>query len=358
MPSTRKQRSQAAATQFSPLLHRAARIEDAIQEFRERRARKRGLLPTVIPYVGYGAPTWLRVLGRVLLTREARSSKPSVRGWRSFTSVPVNHVTVVVSVAGVEHRVTSDRGGVIDARVQSELNPGWHTVTLRVEDSAETAAVESKVFVIDPAAGFGMVSDIDDTVMVTALPRPFLAAWNTFVLNEHARTPTPGMAVLYDRLTKAHPGAPVLYLSTGAWNVAPTLNRFLSRNLYPAGPLLLTDWGPTSDRLFRSGRQHKVASLERLANEFPDLKWLLIGDDGQHDEEIYGEFARAHPANVAAVAIRQLSTGEAVLAGGRSKAEDYGKRTDATWLYAPDGAGLADQLAHAGLLHSSPVSTE
>jgi hypothetical protein len=52
-----------------PILHRAARIEDAVQEFREQRARRRGQVPTVIPYTGYGAPGWVRVLCRVLLTR-------------------------------------------------------------------------------------------------------------------------------------------------------------------------------------------------------------------------------------------------------------------------------------------------
>ena len=49
------------------------------------------------------------------------------------------------------------------------------------------------------------MSDIDDTVMVTALPRPLLAAWHTFVVNEHARATTPGMPVLYERLSSRHP---------------------------------------------------------------------------------------------------------------------------------------------------------
>ena len=171
--------------------------------------------------------------------------------------------------------------------------------------------------------------------MVTALPRPFVAFWNTFVLDEHARIPTPGMAVLYERLVRAHPGSPVVYLSTGAWNVAPTLTRFLSRNLYPAGPLLLTDWGPTHDRWFRSGRAHKEENLRRLADEFPGMRWLLIGDDGQHDEELYARFAAEHPDRVAAVAIRRLSTGEAVLAGGRTKAEQHG--AEVPWVSASDG---------------------
>ncbi len=351
MPSVRKQR-QEDAHPGALILHRAARIEDRIQEFRERRARKRGLLPTVIPYAGYGAPGWVRVLGRVMLTREGgRPGRASVRGWRSFTSVAVNDVIVVVTIGDTEHRVTADRGGVIDVRLDADLPIGWQMVTIRTDDptSDDAPAVEAPVYIVDPDSGFGIVSDIDDTVMVTALPRPFLAAWNTFVLDEHARTPTPGMAVLYDRLATQRPGAPIIYLSTGAWNVAPTLTRFLSRNLYPRGPLLLTDWGPTHDRVFRSGRAHKEMSLEQLASDFPYIRWLLVGDDGQHDEEIYGQFATSHPENVAAVAIRQLSPGEAVLAGGRSKADDWSSKTDVPWIYSPDGAGMAAKLTEIPL---------
>jgi phosphatidate phosphatase APP1 len=79
------------------------------------------------------------------------------------------------------------------------------------------------------------------------------------------------------------------------------------------------------------------------------MRWLLIGDDGQHDEEIYGDFASEHPENVAAIAIRQLSTSEAVLAGGRSRASDAAPDA-ATWVYAPDGAGLLEQLTTEGIL--------
>ncbi|NKX51942.1 App1 family protein, partial [Arthrobacter deserti] len=202
---------------------------------------------------------------------------------------------------------------------------------------------------VPPDIRFGVVSDVDDTVMVTALPRPFLAAWNTFVLDEHARTPTPGMAVLLERIARCHPGSPVLYLSTGAWNVAQTLTRFLSRNLYPDGPLLLTDWGPTHDRWFRSGQQHKHAELIRLAEEFPQVKWLLIGDDGQHDEAIYADFAQRFPDRVAAIAIRQPSASEAVFAGGRP-AGAAGGTGDVPWIYSPDGAGIAAQLRKLGIL--------
>jgi phosphatidate phosphatase APP1 len=336
---------------------RAARWEDSMHAFREKRARKSGFAVTVVPYPGYGSTQWVRVLCRVLLTRNPRPGSrlakkmkkrsERVRGWRSFTSVPVNDVSVRVKINGFETVVQADRGGVVDATIPVALTPGYHTVYFQAEDSE---IAEASIQVIAPDVRLGLISDVDDTVMVTALPRPFLAAWNSFVLDEHARVPTPGMAVFLSRVAQIKPGMPVIYLSTGAWNVAPTLRRFLGRNLYPRGALLLTDWGPTHDRMFRSGREHKERQLERIATEFPKIKWILVGDDGQHDEAIYAGFERAHPKNVAAVAIRQLSTGEAVLAGGRKKSEDRAREGAAPWVYAPDGAGLAAQFADHELL--------
>lgn len=346
----RSRKASANSLGVESIPHFAARMEDRIHIFREKRARKRGLTPTVIPYTGYGSPDWVRVLCRVLLAKPGATNDiryKKIRGWRSFTSVPVNDVAVTIEVGGTEQRVTADRGGVVDVVLAVTLTPGWHTITIRTDESE---IIEAPVFIVDPAVRFGIVSDIDDTVMVTALPRPLLAAWNTFVLDEHARRPVPGMAVLLERLARTHPGAPVIYLSTGAWNVAPTLTRFLSRHLYPPGALLLTDWGPTHDRWFRSGREHKRESLARLATEFPGLRWLLVGDDGQNDEATYGEFASAHPASVSAIAIRRLSSGEAVLAGRHNKSEVRHQDGPVPWIYAPDGASLADQLTASGLL--------
>jgi phosphatidate phosphatase APP1 len=337
-----------------PRLHRAARIEDAIQAVVERRLRQRGWQVGIVPYTGYGAPGWARVMARVVLTPvdpKPQRRPAKIRGWRSFAAQPVMHAPVVIEAAGRRHAAVADRSGYVDCVVEADLPPGWASVRVSADDGDP---VEAPIRVVDPAVRFGVVSDVDDTVMVTALPRPLLAAWNTFVLDEHARMAVPGMAVLYERLATAHPGAPVLYLSTGAWNVAPTLTRFLGRHLYPAGPLLLTDWGPTTDRWFRSGREHKRVTLARLAREFPDIRWLLIGDDGQHDEEIYAEFAAAHPDSVAAVAIRHLSPTQAVLAGALPApgsdpawaAGLSGKR----WLRAPDGAGLWRLLREADLV--------
>ncbi len=333
-----------------PDRHFPARLEDRYHRFREKRARKRGLTPIAMPFTAYGSTEWIRVLSRVLLAKPAETDElrtKKIRGWRSFASVPVGHVEVKVTVNGKVHTVIADRGGVVDEVVPVSLEPGWHSIKLSAKGGGETSA---PVFIVDPKAKLGLISDIDDTVMVTALPRPLLAAWNSFVLDEHARAPVAGMAVLFEKLVRDHPGAPVVYLSTGAWNVAPTLTRFLSRHLYPPGPLLLTDWGPTHDRWFRSGKDHKEQSLLRLTEEFPHLKWILVGDDGQQDEDLYAHFLEAHPDRIAAIAIRQLSGGEAMLAGGRSKSIRRLPAGPVHWVYGQDGAAIAEQLETLGLL--------
>ncbi|HEY4226291.1 MAG TPA: phosphatase domain-containing protein [Pseudolysinimonas sp.] len=330
--------------------HWLARLEDAWHGMRERRAVRRGLVAAVVPFTGYGTTEWVRVLGRVVLRRPgapAADRFTSIRGWRSFVSIPLSDAEVEVAIGGERRAIRADRGGVLDAVIPVRSAPGWAAIRL----SAGGQEVEAPVFVIADGVTFGVLSDVDDTVMVTALPRPLLAAWNTFVLDEHARRPVAGMAVLYSRLRQEHPGSPVIYLSTGAWNVAPTLTRFLERNVYPRGALLLTDWGPTRERWFRSGPEHKRASLARLAQEFPAVRWLLIGDDGQHDEQLYAEFAAAHPQNVAAVAIRRLTPGQAVLAGGRSLASEH-EAAGVPWIYADDGAGMIEEFERLGLLEA------
>jgi phosphatidate phosphatase APP1 len=201
------------------------------------------------------------------------------------------------------------------------------------------------VRVVGDDEAFGIISDIDDTVISTSLPRPLIAAWNTFVRNEGARHVVPGMATMYRDLLADHPEAPIVYVSTGAWNTAPHLTRFLRKHGYPQCPLLLTDWGPTNTGWFRSGQDHKRSCLHRLARELPNVRWLLVGDDGQHDPKIYGDFAEDRPDKVAAIAIRELSPTEQVLSHGIPVSnEEFELRPrhhqEVPVCRAPDGYGL------------------
>ncbi len=338
--------------------HVAAIVEDAVYRRLETVLRGRGWATRVVGHAGYGNAEFVRVLGRVVLTRaqetgteavadaratwaELEEAQSAQRGWRAFLTAPAMEAPVTVTVGDRTVPTRTDRGGYLDLVVGGHgLGPGWHKSRIETTDGRP---VHADVHLIDPEVSLGVVSDIDDTVMITHLPRMFIAAWNTFVRSEQARDVVPGMASLYRSLLTEQDGAPIFYLSTGAWNTAPTLMRFLKRHGYPPGPLLLTDWGPTNTGWFRSGQEHKRAALHRLAGEFPHIRWVLVGDDGQHDPAIYGDFARDRPDVVEAIGIRQLTATEQVLSHGFpvSNEELLGQvHTSAPTCRAPDGYTL------------------
>lgn len=303
--------------------HPASRAEDALNAVVARGLSRRGWTRRVMPYVGYGAPSFARVLGRIVLSRNGQDTQEPVdssrRGFWVFFSAPVPDVPVTVTLGQAQVATRTDRGGYLDVELTDHgLPPGWHEATITAGPVHATASVH----VISPDARFGIVSDIDDTCLVTTLPRPMIAAWNTFVLEETARRVVPGMPAMYRSLLAHHPDAPIIYLSTGAWNTQPVLQRFLRRHGFPDGALLLTDWGPTQDAAFRSGPQHKHDELRRLARELPDIKWLLVGDDGQHDPRIYEEFALEAPDHVDGIAIRKLTVAQQMLAHGHPLSKD------------------------------------
>lgn len=303
----------------------ARKAEHAIN--RRGRARKaaRGWRPAVTGFSGYGTVDRVHVLGRVLMrdpddagppagTMRGTLPQEAQRGWRQFitTQVGDHPVTVRAGDRVVESR-TNDNG-YVDVLVEGHgLEPGWNDVVIEAADAEPATA---RVLIVSPGARIGLISDIDDTVMVTWLPRALLAAWNSWVRHTNTRKPVPGMAEFYRELLAGHPGAPVIYLSTGAWNTFETLEGFMRAHGLPDGPMLLTDWGPTPTGLFRSGQEHKKVQLRNLFIEFPDVTWILVGDDGQHDPLIYGDAVFGHPDRIAGVAIRLLSPGEHVLSHG------------------------------------------
>jgi len=139
------------------------------------------------------------------------------------------------------------------------LRAGWHEARI---EATGAGTVTTRILVVEPGPRLGVVSDIDDTAMVSHVPRMFVAAWNQLVKYTSSREPVPGMSTLLTRVKRAHPGTPVIYLSTGAWNVVPTHRSFFKRHGFPAGPMLMTDWGPTNTGLFRSGIDATMIGLD------------------------------------------------------------------------------------------------
>jgi phosphatidate phosphatase APP1 len=312
--------------------------------------RHLGWKERVITYTGYGSERFVRVLGRVVLRRpkavsgweKAFDDFVKRRGFRNYLTTPCVHADFKIRLGGKVYRSQTDRGGYIDMRLFDHgLTPGWHEIVIQSGASPDTIAY---VQIIPDSQEFGIVSDIDDTIISTYLPRPLIAAWNGFIRDEHARQAIPGMAVMYREFTDFFGQAPVFYLSTGAWNTQPFLTRFLRRHRFPVGPMLLTDWGPTNTGFFRSGIDHKINSVLQLFQDFPNIRWLLVGDNGQHDPQIYSDFAVIAPDKIRAVGIRQLTATEQILSHGTTVPQVDGGTDMSPWVEAPDGRGLLRQL--------------
>src|SRR5699024_6749731 len=167
-------RSGATSGERSSRPYWAARLEDSVNRRLGGFLRSRGWWVRVEPFTSYGTEHKVRILARVVYSKRPSSTRPrfeymrAVRGWRNFTSVVVPHAEVTVEGGGHVHTLTADRAGVVDAIVDASLTPGWNRARITDENGETTVA---RILCVDRGTTFGVVSDIDDTVMVAALPR-------------------------------------------------------------------------------------------------------------------------------------------------------------------------------------------
>jgi phosphatidate phosphatase APP1 len=86
------------------------------------------------------------------------------------------------------------------------------------------------------------------------------------------------------------------------------LVEFFDLNDIPAGPLLLRDWGVNAKELLPTSHgSHKRDAIQQILDTYPELLFLLIGDSGQEDPEIYADIVRRNPGRVQAIYIRDVS---------------------------------------------------
>ncbi|MCH4208860.1 App1 family protein [Bifidobacterium sp.] len=286
--------------------------------------------PSVEPYVGYGTDDYSRLICRTVYAPPRSEPGRLMRGVRAMLMVPApaTHVRIAIDEAPLTtvqigsseiydkvdrardlngETIVSDDQGYLDLVAERRLEPGIHTVSYQV---AHRRPVVSQLFTIAPRTPIGVISDVDDTIMVTQAPSPLRAAYNLLLLNPKKRGSVPGMGVLFNKIADMFPQAPFFYLSTSPWNVERSIRNFIADQGFPQGPLLLRDLDPRPKTFVPSGVQHKLEFAEQLMGDFPSMRFILIGDDGQKDPTTYATIARRYPGRVLAIGIRQLSPRE------------------------------------------------
>jgi phosphatidate phosphatase APP1 len=308
------------------------------------------------PYGGHGSAAGVVVRGRVLdggppsEAVEGEGLRAAfLRTLRGFVTNELPGVPLRVSVAGASVEVRTDVDGYFRATVRPEghlLVSPWTTGMVELAgpyrglEPAYAAPVAVRVEA--PDAAFGVISDIDDTVLQTGVQRVGRMILTTLTGSALTRIPFAGAAALYTDLAAGR--NPVFYVSSSPWNLHAFLVAFLRHHGFPAGPVLLRDLLGTS-----AGREPKARRLQEILDLHPHLRFVLVGDSGEQDPEIYADLVRRHPDRVLAVYIREVR-----LDPGDGRVEQVSAR----WAEAVPFVLAADSDAvrrHAATLGLLPV---
>ncbi len=334
---------------------------------RRRREQKmesgafRGMVVTV--YRGFVADDVAKVRVRVIEAPELPGdsripyweiAQTNLRRHGALAIVGVEVTLRIGKHVGTE--VTDSRGFAVFNIPVKGLKVGWHdahAVTTPIEDG-EIASGTGRVIKPPARAPFYVISDIDDTILVSGLTEGLSAVKHAVLRDANARRAVPGMSSFYRGLDRGVPsptGArkpepPFFYVSTGSWVFFDMLQQFLQLRAFPQGPMFLTDWGPTERYVRRSGAEHKRTAIRRLLESYPNQQFVLIGDSGQRDALTYEEMAREFEGRIKLILIRQV--GEA----DDERNEELAKhatalRGEGIPLYLVPDAAHAAELAHA-----------
>lgn len=293
-------------------LHRAAQILDRQLDRRRRPRSTRGRV-VISPYRGFGRSNEILVRGRVLVEKEIARSSAGEPLWRSvantyrrFKSDEVAGARVRATYRDAVVETVSDEEGFFQVVLQTNdlaFHALWHEVGLALPEHGTTAVAHA--LIPSDAAQFAVISDIDDTVLVTNATS-LVGMARSVIRNAASRLPFEGVADLYRALHRDV--NPLFYVSSSPWNLYELLHEFMDLNRIPHGPMLLQDWGiDEATFILGSHETHKLAQINLILDYYPELNFVLIGDSGQHDPEIYLRVIQAHPKRVLAAFIRDVT---------------------------------------------------
>jgi phosphatidate phosphatase APP1 len=300
-------------------------VEQRVDEARGR-ARGERRVRQVVAYRGFGTARELFVSGRVLANDPVSPARAAAVWWRNLAdtyrhleSDEVPAVRVALRLAGAQREAISDEEGFFRAwltpATDLTAHRTWHEVDIVVLDRLppDGAAVRTTGHVLVPpvSAEFGIISDMDDTVIRTEATRLLRMLKRTLLENARMRLPFAGVAAFYRALHEGGSGTaenPIFYVSSSPWNLYTVLTEFLEHQQIPVGPLMLRDWG-ISERgvLPTSHGEHKLGAIRQIFDCYPELPFILIGDSGQEDPEIYRDVVHTYRGRVPAVYIRNVT---------------------------------------------------
>jgi phosphatidate phosphatase APP1 len=354
---------------MAPSLRQVLSGVDTLVAATQRRARHtfaRAESVRIAPYRGWITPTHAVVLGRTVLADVAveaqlqRSPRLARVLYERFLTLEATPIDVRVSWRGQSETTTSDAYGFFEQRFELRGQPA--TETTRADFALASASPgpavlqTAEIFGLQPDAAFGIISDIDDTVLETELSNPWKRGLQLVYSEQRMRLPFEGIAALYKALSRRK--NPIFYVSNAPWNLYPHVLELLDHNDIPRGPLLLRDSRLAERFVVGQGGQvqvHKQRALKRLVEDHPGLSFVLLGDSSRRDPLRYVEIAEAYPGRVAAIYIRHVR-GVLARRGSLLELQERARRAGAEWVLSEDTVTMARHAESRGYVPAAEVS--
>ena len=320
----------------------------------------------IVPYLGFGNAGKLWVKGRVLDEPTFKVQTSADSRWSNLLALyqrlesdEVKGERVRAHFQGRVLDAVTDDGGYFSFEILpgAPLAGGAQTVELELPDrrgdDGQTVRVNAEVMIPARTARFGIISDIDDTVLWTNVTNKLNMALMLARSNSHTRKPFKGVSAFYRALTQGVGGNennPVFYVSSSPWHLFGPLVEFLRLQGIPVGPLLLRELGMREVFKLTSHGNHKLGKIELILSFYPDMQFVLNGDSGEQDPEIYAEVVRRHPKSVRVIYIRNVNPDPTRIEALDRLIEEV-SATGTQLILAPDSVFAAAHAAAEGLIN-------
>ncbi|MEO1093820.1 MAG: phosphatase domain-containing protein [Cyanobacteria bacterium J06638_28] len=306
-------------------------VDSVVDEVRGQVAYTLGIEDPIriLPYRGYGTLDNLLVKGRVLkdegikLKEEGASVFENLCNmYKRFATDEVPNALLKVRLDTIEKEVVTDKEGFFNLEVQLNERLAepieWCPVDISLinpEPDGNAVLGQAEVLIVGERASFGVISDIDDTIVHTAATDLLKMIKIVYLGNAESRKPFDQVAEFYQALQQGKKEGktnPIFYVSSSAWNMYDVFVRFMELNGIPKGPIFLKDVELSLEKIFAFKHEvHKLEQIEPIFKRFPHLPFLLIGDSGQKDPEIYTTLIEQYPDQILGIMIRDVVPGNA-----------------------------------------------
>lgn len=277
-------------------------------------------------YRGYANKKELVVFGHVVEKYPEGDHKYTRTGFRYartiielFSLKTIPNLRVVLRVGSIVTETRAEEDGYFRFQIpfSEPMEGGWHPYEVSVDDEIEGdqyKVTEHEEFFIPYESSYGIISDIDDTFLVSHSRRSLKKLFVLLAKNVQARKPFDDVVKHYQLLSLASRTNPkqqnniFFYVSSSEWNLYDMIVRFAELNGLPKAILKLKKIKSGLDDFIMTGagsHGHKFRKIQNIVEFYPELQFILLGDDSQKDPEIYEEICSSYAPNIRAVYIRQ-----------------------------------------------------